>query len=406
MKTNFTLLLSMIYCMTQSFSIFSQWVNCPNTNSLHGYSLAFKGSDLYAGTQGGVYKSTNNGASFSSSSSGIPSSSQISEIYVFGEYIFARKASYTDQLYRSNDNGTTWQLKNSGLSWSEQAPFYVSNMTHIGSTLYLGTSNGVYKSTDNGDNWSEIAGNNFSSLGLTSKYIRVVKSNNGKLYVGTGEGFFISSDNGVNWSAGAIMTATNDIAFYGNGVYLCSNNGGEIFKSIDDGITFTSVINTLPCNLVRKIIAIGGKVLGAADQGFLVYDINTEEYVYDNNGLTSNSVFSLIINGEDVFTGVQTQGIFKRPLSEFGITNTSSIEKKEYTIMEIYPNPVKDFFIIESEDFENTKAALTNLKGEVIQQTDLLDFKTSISITSLTSGVYFLKLTNVTGTYVSKIVKE
>ncbi len=406
MNRKTTILSCIFFSAVQSFTTFAQWVNCPNTTSLHGYSLASRGSEIWLGNQGDIRKSTDNGASFIQSNDGIPNSSQISEIFIADNAIFARKNSSFDPLYRSIDNGTNWELKNEGLSWTEPLPWLLSNITQIGSTLYIGTSNGVYHSTDNGESWSEIAGNNWSTLGLTGKYVRVVKNNGGKLYAGTGEGLFISSDNGVTWSAGGVISMINDIVFNGNDVFVCTNNGGEIFKSTDDGLTFTFTENTLPCNLVRKMVAIEGKILAAADQGFLVYDIESEEYIYENEGLTSFSVFSVIVSGANVFCGVQTQGVFKRALSELGITNSAAIKESYASNILIYPNPVIENFIIEKEDFENTNVEILSLKGEIVQKLNLVAPKTTINVEALTNGVYLVKFSNDNGLTFSRFVKD
>lgn len=407
MKTKITLFSCIVCFIAYSFPAFSQWVNCPNTSSLHGYSLGVKGSDIWAGTQGGLYKSTNNGASFSSSSSGIPSSSQISEIFVTGNTIFARKASNTDPLYRSIDNGSTWQLKNAGLTWTVSAPFSVSNMTQIGNTLFIGTSNGTYQSTDNGDNWSEVAGN-WSTLGLLSKYVRVLRSNNGILYAGTIQGLFISNNNGITWTATGLNSneEVNDVAFNGTDVFVCINNGDKIYRSTDNCVTFTSVVNPLPCNLIRKMVVAGGKIMAAADQGFLVYDINSETYTYENTGLTSNSVFSLVISDGNVYTGVQTQGIFKRALSDLGITSTLSIEEQELINVRIYPNPTHDIFQISVVDYAGLSADIYTINGQLMHSVNLTSNQTQVDISTMNTGMYFMYIRNNKGYSVTKIIKD
>ena len=407
MKTKITFLSCIVWCMVQSFSTFSQWVNCPNTWGLHGYSLALQGTDIWFGNQGDIRKSTDDGASFIQSSSGIPSSSQISEIFVSDNTIFAHKATYNDHLYRSTDNGGTWELKNTGLTWAEPAPFYVSNITQIGNTLYIGTSNGVYQSTDDGDNWSEIVGNNWSSLGLASKSVRVVKNNNGILYAGTNYGLFVSSDNGITWTVtGFNGNEVNDVEFYGSEVFVCINNGDMIYRSIDNCSTFTSVINTLPCDFIRKMVVADSKILAAADQGFLVYDIATEVYAYENTGLTSNALFSLVISGDNIYTGVQTHGIFKRALSDFGIINSASLESKEQLTTEIYPNPSNGVFQISNQNDQATSVTIYNITGEKVYENTRYNANEIIDLSNQSKGVYVLHIVDGSNLVTKKIVVQ
>jgi len=61
-------------------------------------------------------------------------------------------------IYKSRDNGASWQLKNKGLS-----TYYVQDIAYVPqdpATLYAATRGGVFKSTDGGDSW-EIKRNGF-----------------------------------------------------------------------------------------------------------------------------------------------------------------------------------------------------------------------------------------------------
>ena len=63
-------------------------------------------------------------------------------------------------------------------------------------TLYAGTTNGLFKSTDSGADWK------LATAGLTNRYVRalVVAPSKGALYAGTqGGGVFKSSDGAASW---------------------------------------------------------------------------------------------------------------------------------------------------------------------------------------------------------------
>src|SRR5690606_23289033 len=99
MKLKITTLACVVGLTLQTSSTFAQWVNCPNTNSLQGKSLGVKGDDIYVGVQNGqIFKSTNDGASFSQS--GNTNYNDVIELFVSGDNIFARKGTYTNPLYR------------------------------------------------------------------------------------------------------------------------------------------------------------------------------------------------------------------------------------------------------------------------------------------------------------------
>lgn len=319
MKLKITTLACVVGLTLQTSSTFAQWVNCPNTNSLSGYSLGVKGADIYAGVQNGqIFKSTNDGASFLQNVN--TNYNDVVELFVSGDNIFARKATYTNPLYRSNNDGSSWQLKNAGLSWTQPAPFNLGGMAQIGNTLYIGTSNGVYQSTDEGENWSEIAGNNWSTIDANN-YVRALKSNNGILYAavshGVDQGLYLSSDNGVTWTeSGLGSDVIRDIAFNGSDVFALSEY--KIYRSVDNCVSFTEISYSPSGG--RKMLAVGGKILMVGDGGFSVYDIAAGTVVQENDGLTTNTVFSVVIKGDNAFIGTLNKGMFKRPLSELGIT--------------------------------------------------------------------------------------
>ncbi len=393
MKIKITLIAGIV-CMIHSFSTFSQWINCPNTNSLQGRSLGIKDADIYTGVQNGqVFKSTNDGGSFSQNVNLGGGAGDINEIFVSGNNIFANR-------YRSSDNGGSWELKNAGLSWTEPAPFNVSNITQIGSTLYIGTSNGVYHSTDDGDNWSEIAGNNWSTINANN-YVGVLKSNNGILYAsvshGAVGGLYLSGDNGVTWTATGHNGVVRDIAFSGTDVFLLDEY--EIYRSVDNCATFTDA----PYG-GRKMLATDGKILIVGDALFGIYDIATGTRVLENDGITSSTVFSVVIKGDNVFIGTLNKGVFKRALSELGITSSASVEEKELVNVELFPNPVQNAFSINMDDYEGATADIYDVNGTLVHSFNLTSGQTQVDVSFINSGAYFVQLKAKTGSITKKLI--
>jgi len=150
-------------------------------NGLYGgvvYSLAIGSNNtVYAGTNGGVFKSTD-GTNWTAINSGLT----VAKVYSLA--IDSRDTVYAgtyDGIFKST-NGTNWTEINSGLTNTDVYSLAIDSRD----TVYVGTwGGGVFKST-NGTNWTEI--NN----GLTNIVVRSLAiDSHDTVYAGTyGSGVF------------------------------------------------------------------------------------------------------------------------------------------------------------------------------------------------------------------------
>jgi photosystem II stability/assembly factor-like uncharacterized protein len=121
-------------------------------------SLATDGNKLYAGTPKGVFKSADKGAHWVNASGGLPPTVYYNTVAVSGPNLFTSYCPLCPSgdgyfgLYRSRDEGSSWQPIRKGLSDETQ----VNTLTAIPGMLFLGTSTGAYVSTDDGDTWTRF----------------------------------------------------------------------------------------------------------------------------------------------------------------------------------------------------------------------------------------------------------
>ena len=108
--------------------------------------LALNGSNLFAGKfRGGIYHSTDNGTSWTGLTSGLTPGSVVS-LLVSDTYLFAGT---DDGLFLSTNNGASWvDFVLTGK--------VVGALAMSGTNLFAGTSEGVFVSTNNGKNWKAI----------------------------------------------------------------------------------------------------------------------------------------------------------------------------------------------------------------------------------------------------------
>jgi len=120
---------------------------------------------MYLGADNGLYKSTDGGSTWASSSTGIDVNSTVNDIAIDdNNNVFATAVSfnssnlkYTVTIYKSTNAGGNWNavttagITNSGSDM--QAYIAVK-----GSNMYLALASGIYKSTDGGSTWTSSTG--------------------------------------------------------------------------------------------------------------------------------------------------------------------------------------------------------------------------------------------------------
>lgn len=180
------------------------------------HSLAFdptSDSGVYAGTVLGVYKSTNGGAVWT------PSHRGLTQAYV---RCLAIPQGATNTVYagvpgrgvfQSADGGGTWTTMDSGLPDSDIVDLTVRPIFPF--TVFVGLRDrGVYKWNDSNFRWVE-ANAAATRAGVTS--LSMHPGNPKILYAGTWAGVYKSIDDGVNWSKVAdpsvSLPQAYDIAF-------------------------------------------------------------------------------------------------------------------------------------------------------------------------------------------------
>ncbi|MDR3596498.1 T9SS type A sorting domain-containing protein [Clostridium sp.] len=135
----------------------------------HVSCFAVSGNNIYAGTfKDGLLLSTNNGGNWNQVEIGYHNYGYhyvyIRSLAISGNYIFAA----TDSgIFRSTDDGITWASANNGLSSLGIGTFLVN-----GTNIFV-LANGLYFSSDYGTNWLPINGifDRFGSLVISGSYI-------------------------------------------------------------------------------------------------------------------------------------------------------------------------------------------------------------------------------------------
>ncbi|HEY3203356.1 MAG TPA: hypothetical protein VGL03_06810 [Thermoanaerobaculia bacterium] len=201
-------------------------------------------STIYAGTGNGVFKSTDGGATWTASVSGL------SNLLVTSLALDTRSPStlYAGTngggVFRSTDGARTWTLA-SGSAFRNRS-YRQGSRIDVGSlaspivlalaidpsqpeTVYAGTSDGLFKSSNGGTSWSK------ASSGMRSTFVLALAVDPftpSTLYAGTASGVVKSSDRGASWMA-AVTGLTNSFV---TTLAIDPTSPSRIYAGTDAGI--------------------------------------------------------------------------------------------------------------------------------------------------------------------------
>lgn len=255
--------------------------NIPTDNGINGINQD-SSDNLYVGTGGGdVYKSTDNGTTWTSQSVG--ASNKIKQIVIdSNDNIYA--LSNGDGVYESTDGGSSWTQINSGLSTLQVKNGVIDSADNI----YIGTTYGVYKydgsswsvmspkldkivdidvdssdniyaliprdnlykSTDGGNSWNGIGTGPVSNIDGGWEWSVFVDSND-VIFVGTTEGIYRKAPNDSqfnNASSGANDGITNNFAEETTNGILFAISNSNIYRSTDGGIVWEEQTGSISSN--------------------------------------------------------------------------------------------------------------------------------------------------------------
>jgi hypothetical protein len=195
-------------------TIFNKDINC----------FAKSNENLFAGTNHGVFISSDNGKNWNSADTGF--SYQVMRLAVIGPDLFSGTGY---GVYRSMDNGASWMEVNNGLPTFSD----VYGITSIGSNLFTGvfglvdSTSGVFISTNYGESWSA------RNSGLSNHMINILTTYGNYLFAGTNRGIFMSSDLGISWSnigKGSIVDSLGVEAISICDTYLFIGNNSGVWR--------------------------------------------------------------------------------------------------------------------------------------------------------------------------------
>ncbi|MFI5144402.1 MAG: T9SS type A sorting domain-containing protein [Ignavibacteria bacterium] len=363
---------------------------------------------LYAGTAtAGMYKTTDAGATWTAINTGITENTSNVEAIVIKPTdpntvvmcVFNGTTDATNGFYKTTNGGTSWAASTSGLPTMHNFLSMINNPVtpntiYTGSSFFTSPQTGpcyIYKSYDFGSTWV----NSSNGLGTATTSTDVIRALSYST-VDTNHllaGLFFNTSNGGPW---------------------ITTNAGGLWTQMAGGIP----ISTTPGPLIRsaqmkpgtnQIMYFGGDfATNSVPPGGVWRSINGgQNWVDFNSGvMTQNNVVrALAYRSTDntVFAGVSLNGtgVYEYTTSPPELINHNGQDiPKDFALHQNFPNPFNPTTMITFDlpRSQDVSIEVYDVNGKLVK-TIMREFKPAgsyqinFNASSLTSGVYFYKLT-------------
>jgi len=409
----------------------------------------------------GIYKTTDGGATWTRQATAtFSNSSSFTDVVYFWDanlgYCMGDPINGEFEIYTTDDGGTTWTLVPGANIPNPLSGEYgiVGYYSSIGDTTWFGTNKGrVYKSVDNGHNWTVSALTGWGAKTVQPFFRSGSVGIGADRSSGTTGAMMKTTDGGNTWAAVTTtgQVFTNDMAYVPGtpstwvttgaatgmtGVTYSFNDAvawndmaatiGTQFLAMDwvnDSTGWAGGFNTdnttggmfkfvgvlAPCDFTSDLtaVAMGGTVKFTITDG--IHSTSTVNWtfaggtpatstnrhpsvVYNTSG--TYNVTLKVTNSWGVSTTVKTGMIYVGGLG-LGEQSTATVS--------VFPNPVKDVLNIQST-VGIEEITMMNMVGQIVVNQKADNNNVTVNTSNLKSGVYNLKIKMVDGFINRKIV--
>ncbi|MFC2101195.1 T9SS type A sorting domain-containing protein, partial [Bacteroidota bacterium] len=295
--------------------------------------------------------------------------------------------SYSDGIYKFNLTTHTFNV----VEWC-YIPTFIKYCTN-NNTYYVGTKYDGLLRSSNGISWDTVSyfqGKGCTAMDFYGQHIVISQENN--IYA-----IYYSDNGGISWNQSASNIPLHDISFDQNGilygVFTGISNSSGLYRSFDYGHTwnmeiFVDNMNTVGFDVVGNLFT-GFHGAIAPCQGVAIYDTSANYFTFLNTGLPNKNIHKFKVNpvmsSITIFACTDT-GVY------YSNNYITSVNNNSFTSnsVHIYPNPANE--ILEIKSFKDASVEIINTNGQIIEELTSTKPNTTINVSKLSSGIYFIKV--------------
>lgn len=268
------------------------------------------------------------------------------------------------------------QMEFINLPYSDDYIYGIKSSKSNPNEVLVTVGNELLKTTDGGTTWTKIT-NGLQDLTLPNIALELTQNplNMNQYTMSASNGIYTSLDGGNNWTK-----------IYNGMIHKVEHSTKQIGQIV--GIA-NSYLDSLP------------KVIYSNDNGNTWTEKASTNYF--NTVLIAGAVRFVDNQNAEVYLTSQSLGILKDQIS-LEVLGNSDLENLKSGI-NVYPNPTKDFINIKlDKSISKFKASLYNASGQMMLSTEN---RSSINISNLNTGIYFLTIQPENGKAITKkIIKN
>lgn len=329
----------------------------PNTVSVNGFTK--QNGQLFIATNGFVRKSTDGGLTWTLSGTGIPGTNTVISIASNDHYIFAaaQSAAYST-IFRSGDNGNTWQPVSSSLPFSLYKAMAVKN-----DTLVIGT---------------DEPGNDFINTHI------YMSPNNGNSWQSFTQGMYVTSDiKFLRFAGNTLLAGTESAGLWK--MNLAAGSNGTVPVTL---LSFQAMANG------ENSVSVNWAVENEQSMSAYEVEYSTDGMLYSRAGIIPPNGGPYQFPHRNLLPGMYYYRL--KMLSQDGSTRyseirTVSIAGRVGLPVSIYPNPASDILCVSGDAIR--QITITDMSGRILLKQKALPVnRHTLTVSHLPSGACLLLL--------------